>query len=300
VQLRCASVCEVDLADAAYSYDLAIASDLIEHLSPAELELLYRRLSHWLKPDGLFIVHTFPNLWYYRYHYAARRRRADKLGAWLPLEPRSRYERLMHINEQSPRVLQRQLAQAFRHVHLWFADVTQPGGSLLRPYTIRELAAAPSLYAVASQSALAMSEISGLLQMLPLSEQTAAGIGCRVLQAPDVVTPAQRFEVEVQLSYPDGIMLNSYFPCPVHLCYHWLSADGNHMLVFDGERTKMLPETGQSSVVSPAVRPQSFARIVAPSASGQYRLRVTLVQEGVRWFDQLGVFDDVKIQVSEQ
>jgi 2-polyprenyl-3-methyl-5-hydroxy-6-metoxy-1,4-benzoquinol methylase len=143
VQLRCASVCEVDLADAAYSYDLAIASDLIEHLSPAELELLYRRLSHWLKPDGLFIVHTFPNLWYYRYHYAARRRRADKLGAWLPLEPRSRYERLMHINEQSPRVLQRQLAQAFRHVHLWFADVTQPGGSLLRPYTIRELAAAP-------------------------------------------------------------------------------------------------------------------------------------------------------------
>jgi len=39
---------------------------------------MYRRIAEHLAPDGLLIVHSFPNSWFYRYGYPRRRREAQR------------------------------------------------------------------------------------------------------------------------------------------------------------------------------------------------------------------------------
>ena len=68
VQFHADSVCNPGLYEG--QYDVAIAADLVEHLSPAELEAFYGLVAGHLCPEGLLIVHTSPNLWHYRYEYA--------------------------------------------------------------------------------------------------------------------------------------------------------------------------------------------------------------------------------------
>ena len=43
-------------------YESAVASDLIEHLAPSELDILYARVAEHLAPERLFTVHTFTTL----------------------------------------------------------------------------------------------------------------------------------------------------------------------------------------------------------------------------------------------
>ena len=69
---------------------------------------------------------------------------------------------------------------------------------------------------------------------------------------------------------------------PVNLGYHWTSASGANV-VWDGTRTKLPADllAGQSVTVT--------APITAPTAGGQYVLKLDLVQEGVAWFSGKGV-----------
>jgi SAM-dependent methyltransferase len=271
-------------------YDLAIASDLIEHLAPGEVAQLYANVRRWLKPTGRFVLHTFPNLWHYRYDYPRRRRTAAKLGAWLPLDPRTRYERLMHINEQSPRVMKRQLSQAFEHVSLWFGDVGQPGGSLVQRYSRRELAAAPSLYAVASASAIDLKQLQTRLWMKPVRFWWRK-LKLDLLKTPTTAAPEATFEVQVQLTNHSRRTLSSYGPHPINFSYRWLDPDSGSAIVAEGQRTALFPPLpGHPIRQTPdklgyaAMR--CSVRVQAPSQSGRALLRITLVQEGVQWLDQ--------------
>ena len=69
---------------------------------------------------------------------------------------------------------------------------------------------------------------------------------------------------------------------PINLGYHWTSASGANV-VWDGTRTKLPGDlaAGQSVTVN--------AAITAPTAGGQYVLKLDLVQEGVAWFSGKGV-----------
>ena len=150
VVLQCASVTDPGIYR--MPYDLVLASDLIEHLAPDELDRLYGLIRAHLAPDGCFVVHTFPNLWYYSYDHPRRRRLAIQRGETTPpVDPRSDYERLMHINEQSPARMRRQLRAAFDEVLLWAGDHEEPAGSLARPFGVRGWREARSLFAVAAR-----------------------------------------------------------------------------------------------------------------------------------------------------
>jgi SAM-dependent methyltransferase len=271
-------------------YDLAIASDLIEHLAPQEVEQLYANVRRWLKPTGRFVLHTFPNLWHYRYDYPRRRRTAAKLGAWLPLDPRTRYERLMHINEQSPRVMKRQLSQAFEHVSLWFGDVGQPGGSLVQPYSRRELAAAPSLYAVVSASPVDLKQLQARLWMPPVRFWWRK-LKLDLLETPAIAAPEATFEIQVQLTNHSRRTLSAYGPHPINFSYRWLDPDSRQTIVEEGQRTAIFPPLpGHPIRQTPdklgyaAMR--CSVRVQAPSQPGRAILRITLVQEGVQWLDR--------------
>jgi 2-polyprenyl-3-methyl-5-hydroxy-6-metoxy-1,4-benzoquinol methylase len=291
VDFYCDSVCQVELPQSASQYDLAIASDLIEHLAVPEVEQLYAKVNQWLKSDGLFIIHTFPNLWYYRYGYQRRRRAARELGAWLPVEPRSRYEQLMHINEQSPRVLKRQLQAQFQHVQVWFGDVLCPGGSLIEPYSIAQLREAPSLYAIASNRPIALGQLQQRLSSIPLP-LAAHHLKLQVVQAPTVIQPDQIVQIPVKLSNRSPWVINNNLPYPVNFSYHWYDAETGATVVYEGRRTPVLPAlAGITRAVIPYLAPAPTGsyclNVQAPAQPGRYRLQITLVQEQVQWFDAI-------------
>ena len=69
---------------------------------------------------------------------------------------------------------------------------------------------------------------------------------------------------------------------PVLLSYHWYAADGT-MHVYDGLRTPLACE-----MLSPGSTIEQMINVMAPKKSGNYRLILTLVQEGICWFENKG------------
>lgn len=277
VQFHCDNCCTVKLSG---KYDLALASDVIEHLAFQEVEALYQKVAQFLNSDGLFIVHTFPNLWYYCYEYPRRRRIATSVGAYLPPQPRSRYELLMHINEQSPRILKKQLSKYFKYVLIWFADPQNPGGSLVNKFSRREICAAPSLFALASHRPFDQEQLKNCLQMHPLPPIPTEKLELSVNKWTSEVSVNSEFEIQLKIKNHSNFILNSYSPNPIHISYHWLQEQELTITVFEGQRSKISPALNTNSQGLYQVS------IKAPQESGRYILRITLVQENVRWFDQ--------------
>jgi 2-polyprenyl-3-methyl-5-hydroxy-6-metoxy-1,4-benzoquinol methylase len=275
INFQCADVNAVDLAG---SYNVVVASDLIEHLVPAELDRLYSRIASHLSPGGLFIIHTFPNAWYYEYGHALRLRQARKVDAYVPLEPRTRYEQLMHINEQSPRVLRHQVQAYFPHVLLWFAtrDLASPFENLRRRFTKSEMRSAEDLFVIASHAPVDPAALGARLAMPPIT--LPIGLSLEVQEMPSTASKGSLFSAKVRLANTSRVNLKSQAPNPVHLSYHCYS-ETRQAVAFEGMRTKI-----------PTVRAGSAEEIemqlAAPLLPGKYLFRITLVQEWVAWFDE--------------
>jgi hypothetical protein len=73
--------------------------------------------------------------------------------------------------------------------------------------------------------------------------------------------------------------LSSYGPSPVNTSYHWLDDQTGDVTLFDGVRTEIFPPL-------PSGKSHHYRLLVrAPPTPGSYRLRLTLVQETIGWFD---------------
>jgi hypothetical protein len=68
---------------------------------------------------------------------------------------------------------------------------------------------------------------------------------------------------------------------PVHVSYHVYAADGA-LVQFDGVRTTL------GSVVREGDALTLDAAVTLPAVAGEYRVEVTLVQEGIAWLEDLG------------
>lgn len=100
----------VPIEDAAA--DLVTLLDVVEHLSPAELERTLAEAFRLLRPGGRIHIHTFPTSTLYNVTYRCQRLvRPSRWKAW-PADPRLDVERLMHVNEQSLWRLRRSLKKA--------------------------------------------------------------------------------------------------------------------------------------------------------------------------------------------
>jgi 2-polyprenyl-3-methyl-5-hydroxy-6-metoxy-1,4-benzoquinol methylase len=276
IEWNCCSVASVVLDG---MYNTVVCSDVIEHMTPPEVEAMYGLVARHLKSDGWFIVHTFPNRWYYDYHYRRRRRLAGSVGAHLPFEPRSRYEKLMHINEQRPQDMRRQLNKFFPHVCFWFGSPDEPQGSLTAPFRSKDLAAFRDLFAVASHSAIDPEIIrSSLAPSRPLSLVEARSIELRCLDCPEEMAQFSRKTVGVEVRNGAAEKISSRAPFPLHLSYHWLSTQDGSIDTFDGLRTSL-------GTIYPHQQRRIPMEIRAPSKAGDYILQLRLVQEGVRWHE---------------
>lgn len=107
----------------------------------------------------------------------------------------------------------------------------------------------------------------------PGSVRVAINCESRVLN----VRPSHLFSLNISIENGSETALVSSGETPVHVSYHWLDGAGA-VAIFDGLRSKLDVPAGCTRKVPVAVR--------APQDAGIYQLDVTLVQEGVFWFDQ--------------
>jgi hypothetical protein len=94
------------------------------------------------------------------------------------------------------------------------------------------------------------------------------------------IAAGQKCQVRCRIQNLGGAILHSVPPHPVHLSYKWFES-GAWRSDLEGERTKLgraLPP-GESRPVGVNVK--------APPNPGRFVLRLTAVQEGVAWFDDI-------------
>lgn len=69
----------------------------------------------------------------------------------------------------------------------------------------------------------------------------------------------------------------------VSVCYHWFLAKGNAPVVWDGIRSPLPHDIAAGETIT-----LNNVHVIAPKDPGSYRLAVTLVHDGVGWFDVKG------------
>lgn len=131
--------------------------------------------------------------------------------------------------------------------------------------------------------------------MPALSDDAVTRLSLRVSGVPEHLAPGSRAVVRVVLRNGGSTLLFSGPPHPLFIACRWHALDGGASLVKEGERSPLSPPLEPESETTYA------ASLAAPDHPGAYRLRVTLVQEGVRWLDASGhegAWQDVQVLVS--
>lgn len=106
------------------SMDVIFMLDIIEHLTPIELKNTLDEAYRILHPSGRLIIHTMPNLWYYRIGYPIYRYLQGLRGQLLPADPRARWQySFVHVNEQTPRALRAELKNSKFQAKIWLYSV---------------------------------------------------------------------------------------------------------------------------------------------------------------------------------
>ena len=116
-QVLAMDACRLRFEDA--SFDTAVMSDVVEHLTPSQLDAALAEVRRVLRPGGRLVIHTYPNRELLDVTYPAYVRRVHQVMAAAcrllryrdsiirpdvptgPIFPRSEHERRFHVNEQS-------------------------------------------------------------------------------------------------------------------------------------------------------------------------------------------------------
>lgn len=173
-------------------------------------------------------------------------------------------------------------------LHEW-RHAPRPAPEIERQATARAFA---QLDVLSVQLELQAARIAGLERAL-LQPTTASAASMAALQdedagrialsatLPERLAPGQQVFVEAQLSNGSSQALASAEPHPVHVAARWFRDGG-----------AILPDTAPRTRLRPALEPDRSGRyfvvLVAPNEPGSYVLRLTLVQDGLRWFDHVG------------
>ncbi len=104
---------------------------------------------------------------------------------------------------------------------------------------------------------------------------------------PEAVGTGEAFILEVRIKNEGGSVWTGTGNQPVQLSYHWQTAEGE-TLVHDGERTCIGCDR-----IMPGEMVRSRMKVTAPMGTGSIRLVVTMVQEGVCWFEDHGFSPDI-------
>ncbi len=121
-----------------------------------------------------------------------------------------------------------------------------------------------------------------VLRMDVLSDEEAAQLRVDAEPPPRTVAARSLFWSRTEVTNGSARCVGFGAPFPLNLAYHWLDRASGGPVVFDGERTNLLP------TVNPNARAAFRMFVIAPPMAGEYLLRITMVQEHVRWLDAEG------------
>lgn len=127
-------------------FDRVLMFDVVEHLHPWELQEALLDVRRVMKPNGRFIVHTAPNLWYDKYAYPIVRaiRNAQGYDAkHYPKDPRAitPVNQHVHVNEQDLLSMRRTLQRAgFKKINVWLDSPPQNRNENAAMALLRKLA----------------------------------------------------------------------------------------------------------------------------------------------------------------
>lgn len=114
-----------------------------------------------------------------------------------------------------------------------------------------------------------------------LPRKNVANVCLEVNRVPQEVNVSTMFWIEARLTNRTDKMLCSVAPYPVHLSYHWLRKTSREVVVFEGIRSGLFPGLGANATGQLAMT------ILAPTEPGDYLLQTTIVQDGVRWHEEV-------------
>lgn len=120
-----------------------------------------------------------------------------------------------------------------------------------------------------------------VIQMDPLSDEDISRISIKLRTVLREVTVSEMFWLEVEVANATTMPLYSCPPFPVHLSYHWIQPATQQMIVFDGERSGVFP-----CAPANAITPWKMV-VLAPNEPGEYILQMTVVQDGIQWFENV-------------
>jgi hypothetical protein len=136
-----------------------------------------------------------------------------------------------------------------------------------------------------SEAPLPAAEIVDLerevIRMDALSEDDSSRISIELGAVVREVSVAEMFWLDVEVTNATNGPLYSCPPFPVHLSYHWIQSTPQRMVVFDGERSGLFP-----CARAGATTPWKMV-VIAPGEPGEYILQVSVVQDGIRWFENV-------------
>ncbi|MDQ6622296.1 MAG: hypothetical protein M3Y86_02255, partial [Verrucomicrobiota bacterium] len=128
------------------------------------------------------------------------------------------------------------------------------------------------------------------MEPLPLAAEAQPFRVAIVEEFPATLRAGERFEIEVRIENGSDFELCSNSPAPIYFAYHWRDAEGA-IAIFDGLRSPLLPPLPARSTLHYVVT------IAAPNESGIYQLEPALIQEGVRWFEEIDGAPRPRVQV---
>lgn len=120
-----------------------------------------------------------------------------------------------------------------------------------------------------------------LAWMDKLQPEDLLKLSFKVRGLPKAVHASEVFWLDVNVTNRSSENICSCPPFPVRLAYHWIDQATRRNVIFDGERSGLFP------CVRPNTNMSYSMKVVAPRQPGGYMLQTTLLQENVRWFEEI-------------
>ena len=256
-------------------------ADVIEHLDQESLEKMFRQISKkLLTKDGTLVGHTAPNKLHYEVDYEKRRVFAQQAGTYLPKNPRTIYEDITHINEQTEESLHRALSKSFKHVYTWVPVDNHFFGNLLNTDLALDSTKGNSIYCIASNKPIDINDFCNNFKQERIEglKQGDVKITSEILRLQ--VEPGEETKVDISIKNNSESSFKSHWPNPVVISYHIDDISGGNV-DYNGLRT-YLP-----NILYPGDSINTGCAVRAPDNPGEYVLKITLVQEDCFWFEDL-------------
>lgn len=127
----------------------------------------------------------------------------------------------------------------------------------------------------------------------PIPKEDREDVVVTNVRVPQSVISSAAIQMSVTVKNGSRWTLSSRTPNPIHLSYHWIRASDGQVIVFDGARTQLPRSLAAGDEESLTLN------VSTTESPGDYILRVTLVQEGIGWFDDdgRGAFADAQVTV---